>query len=106
MDKATYDTDVKPTLRVLALLLWLVPGVAAAKSFSLVNLTQNLYFLGDGSVRVVDTRTYDFRGSYSFARINIEPRSSGGSGQASVRFEQAVATDGKPAPASSVEGNT
>ncbi len=97
---------MKPTLRVLALLVWLLPGVAAAKSFSLVNLTQDLYFLGDGSVRVVDTRTYDFRGSYSFAKINIEPRSSGGSGNASVRFEQAVATDGKPAPASSVDGNT
>ena len=91
---------------MLALLAWLVPGVAAAKSFTLLNLTHDLYFLGDGSVRVVDTRTYDFRGSYSFAKINIEPRSSGGSGNASVRFEQAVATDGKPAPASSVEGNT
>ena len=91
---------------MLALLLWLVSSVAAAKSFSLVNLTHDLYFLGDGSIRVVDTRTYDFRGSYSFARVNIEPRSGGGSGQPSVRFEQAVATDGKPAPASSVEGNT
>ncbi len=91
---------------MLALLLWMIPGVAAAKSFSLVNLTHDLYFLGDGSIRVVDTRTYDFQGSYSFARIAIEPRSSGGSGNASVRFEQAVATDGKPAPASSVENNT
>ena len=91
---------------MLALLLWLLPSAAAAKSFTLLNLTHDLYFLGDGSVRVVDTRTYDFRGSYSFARINVEPRGSGGSGQASVRFEQAVATDGKPAPASSVDGNT
>ena len=91
---------------MLAMLVWLVSSVAAAKSFSLVSLTQDLYFLGDGSVRVVDTRTYDFRGSYSFARINIEPRSGGGSGNASVRFEQAVATDGKAAPASSVDGNT
>lgn len=97
---------MKQTLRVLALLLWLVPGVAAAKSFSLVSLTQDLYFLGDGSIRIVDTRTYDFQGSYSFARIAIEPRSSGGSGQSSVRFEQAVATDGKAAPASSTDGNT
>ena len=91
---------------MLALLLWLLPSAAAAKSFSIISLTQELYFLGDGSVRVVDTRTYDFRGSYSFAKINIEPRSDGGSGRAAVRFEQAVATDGKPAPASSVDGNT
>ena len=97
---------MKQTLRVLVLLAWLVSSGAAAKSFSLVNLTHDLYFLSNGSVRVVDTRTYDFRGSYSFARINIEPRGAGGSGQPSVRFEQAVATDGKPAPASSVEGNT
>lgn len=91
---------------MLALLAWLGMSAAAAKSFTLLNLTHDLYFLGDGSVRVVDTRTYDFSGSYSFAKINIEPRSAGGSGQASVRFEQAVATDGKPAPASSVDGNT
>jgi uncharacterized membrane protein len=91
---------VKLLLQLVAFLLS-VSGVAAAKSFELVSLTHDLYFLNDGQVRIVDTRTYRFSGAYSFARIAIEPRAGG-----SVRFEGAVATDGKPAPASSVEGNT
>jgi uncharacterized membrane protein YgcG len=91
---------VKLLLR-LAVLFACASGVAAAKSFELVNLRQDVYFLGDGSVRVVDSRTYDFNGSFSFAQTTIEPRDGG-----SVRFEGATATDGKPAPASSVQGNT
>ncbi len=98
---ASYDGDVKPILRLLALLILFGSPVAVAKSYSFTSLTHDLYFLPDGTVRVVDTRTYDFNGSYSFAKINIEPRTNG-----TVRFEQAVATDGKPAPVSSVDGNT
>jgi uncharacterized membrane protein len=105
----SYDEDVKPTLRVIALpvhvvallvTLCLSSGVAQAKSFSLQSLTHDVYFQPDGSVRIVESPVYDFDGSFSFARIEVEPRGNG-----TVRFEQAVSTDGKPAPVSSVDGN-
>jgi uncharacterized membrane protein len=91
---------VNHTLRLFALLAFLVSSVATAKSFSLRSLTHDVYFQPDGSVRIVESPVYDFDGSFSFARIEIEPRAGG-----NVRFEQAVSTDGKPAPISSVDGN-
>ncbi|NJK43825.1 MAG: DUF2207 domain-containing protein [Pleurocapsa sp. SU_196_0] len=99
---------MKPTLRALALpvhilallVTLLYSSVALAKSFSLQSLTHDVYFQPDGSVRVVESPVYDFDGSFSFARIEVEPRGNG-----TVRFEQAVSTDGKPAPTSSVDGN-
>lgn len=67
-------------------------GFALGKSYSLERVEQDVYLQANGVVRVVDTRTFVFEGTYREVFFNIEPRSGG-----QVKFEGASALDGKPA---------
>jgi hypothetical protein len=72
-----------------------------AKSFRFQSIEQDVYFRADGTVRVVDVRTYAFSGTYSNAFLNVDPHLGG-----SVRFEGVEALDGKAAANPRIEGNT
>lgn len=74
-------------------------GSAFGKSYYLQSVEQEVYLQPDGQVRVVDTRTFAFEGTYREVFFSIDPRSGG-----NVRFEKAEALDGKPA-VYSVAGN-
>ncbi len=88
---------MKP-LRILVLLL-LFSSYAAAKSFTLPVVEQDVYLQADGRVRVVDTRTYAFDGDFSKAYLTVDSRGS-------VQFEGVVALDGKPFYGFTLDGNT
>jgi uncharacterized membrane protein YgcG len=101
---SAYNPNVTPLSRRFAALLLVVlalSGVVQAKSFRFQSIEQDVYFRADGTVRVVDVRTYAFSGTYSNAFLNVDPRSNG-----SVRFEGVEAIDGKAAANPRVEGNT
>ncbi len=74
-------------------------GFAFGKSYRLERVEQDVYLQPGGLVRVVDTRTFVFDGTYREVFFNIEPRSGG-----RVQFEGAKALDSKPA-VYTVEGN-
>jgi uncharacterized membrane protein YgcG len=88
--------------RFVALLMVVIAlsGVVQAKSFRFQSIEQDVFFRADGTVRVVDVRTYAFSGTYSNAFLNVDPRSGG-----SVRFEGVEAIDGKAAANPRIEGN-
>jgi len=67
-------------------------GFGFGKSYSLQRVEQDVYLQSNGLVRVVDTRTFVFEGTFREVFFNIEPRSGG-----RVQFEGASALDGKPA---------
>ena len=75
-----------------ALTALLALGFAFGKSYRLERVEQDVYLQPSGVVRVVDTRTFAFEGTYREVFFNIEPRSGG-----RVQFEGAAALDGKPA---------
>jgi len=66
-------------------------SLAFAKSYRLEKVEQDVYLQPDGLVRVVDTRTFVFEGTYREVFFNIEPRRGG-----QVRFENAAALNDKP----------
>ncbi len=74
-------------------------NVASAKSFSFSSIEQDIYFQPNGSVRVVDTRSYDFNGSFSKAFLTVDTRGS-------VVFSGVEALDGKAFYGFSVDDNT
>lgn len=71
-----------------------------AKSFHFQSIEQDVYLRADGTVRVVDVRSYAFSGTYSSAFLNIDPIAGG-----SVHFEGVEAIDGKAPANPRVEGN-
>ena len=75
-------------------------GLATAKDFKFVKIEQDVFIQASGTVRVVDTRTYEFQDTYHNAFISIDPAPNG-----SVTFEKVEALDGKAFYGSSVEGN-
>jgi uncharacterized membrane protein len=81
------------------ILIFVGLGVTFGKSYHLASVEQNVYLQANGLVRVVDTRTFAFEGTYREVFFTIEPRSGG-----RVSFEGASALDGRPV-VYKVEGN-
>jgi uncharacterized membrane protein len=90
---------VKPIFRMM-LLIMLLSSVAAAKDFKFAKIEQDVYLQASGQVRVAETYTYDFQGTYRNAFVTIDPASNG-----FVTFEKVEALDGKAFYGSSIEGN-
>jgi uncharacterized membrane protein len=90
---------VKPILRLILFAL-LFSSIATAKDFKFAKIEQDVYLQASGVIRVVDTRTYDFQGTYHNAFISIDPAPNG-----NVTFDDVKALDGKAFYGSSTEGN-
>jgi uncharacterized membrane protein YgcG len=77
-------------LVALALAVLMLASTAAAKSFRFASIDQEVRVLTGGNVSVIDTRVYDFEGSYSNAFLDLKPRSGG-----RVILQGVTAPDGK-----------
>jgi uncharacterized membrane protein YgcG len=88
-------------LRLLLALALAGLGLAEAKSYRLARVEQDVYLEADGTVRVEDTRTFAFEGSFSEAFLTVDPIRGG-----RVRFGGVEALDGKAAANPRVSGNT
>ena len=88
---------------VIGLLMVCLTGLtpALAKSYQLTTVEQDVYLQSNGTVRIVDTRTFDFQGHFSEAFLTIDPAQGG-----SVRFEGVTALDGKTPARTRVSENT
>lgn len=86
-------------LRSWLLLALVGMGFASGKSYRLERVEQDVYLQSSGLVRVVDTRSFVFEGTYREVYFNIDPHSGGG-----VRFEKAESLDSRPV-VYSVDGN-
>jgi uncharacterized membrane protein len=95
-------TDILGWLKrglVFAFIVLLGSSVANAKSYFYDKIVQDVYFQANGVTRVVDTRTYNFDGSYSKANLTVDSRGS-------VDFQSVRALDNKPFYGSARDGNT
>ncbi len=84
----------------MMLVIMLLSSVAAAKDFKFAKIEQDVYLQASGQVRVAETYTYDFQGTYRNAFVTIDPAANG-----FVTFEKVEALDGKAFYGSSIEGN-
>ncbi len=89
------------------LLAFLLAGAAAAQSFSLQDVLQEVFIGSDGTVRVEDTRSLVLNGDFSDRVekgntyfINVEPNQGG-----SVTFESLEALDGGLPVQAKISGN-
>ncbi len=71
----------------LTLVILALSGFSLAKSYVFDSVEQDAYLLPNGDVRVIDTRQFNFDGTFSRVFLNIDPRFA-------VVFESGGAVDG------------